>query len=73
MFSKRGNTAGFTSESFPVCGAYSRNSKEWAVWVESGLGALTNSKRRTFATLSQAEIYARTLICPTKTNELKWW
>jgi hypothetical protein len=73
MFSKQGNTAGFTSKGFPVCGAYSRKAKEWAVWVDAGLGAFTNSQRRTFATLAAAEAYARPMIDAQKTAELAWW
>ena len=73
MFSKQGNTAGFTTEGYPVCGQYSRNAKEWQVWVDAGLGAFTNSRRRTFATLAQAEAYARPMIDAAKTDELKWW
>lgn len=73
MFSKQGNVAGFTSTGQRVVGGYSRKAKEWDVFVDGGIDPFTNSKRRTFATLAQAEAYARTLICPAKTEELRWW
>lgn len=73
MFSKQGNTAGFTTGGFPICGKYSRNAKEWSVWVDTGLGALTNSRRATFRTLTEASAYAAPMIDAAKTDELKWW
>lgn len=73
MFSRRGNTSGFTIDGFPVVGGFMPKGKYWYVYADSGLGALTNSRRRTFDTLAQATAYANTLIDATKTEELKWW
>lgn len=73
MFSKRGNTAGFTKEGYAVVGGYSRNARDWYVYVDAGLGAFTNSRRQTFASLTQASAYAEALIDEGKTAELKWW
>jgi hypothetical protein len=73
MFTKQGNTAGFTTEGHPICGNYSRNGKQWQVWIDTGLGGLTNSRRRTFDTKKAAEAYAATMIDAAKTAKLRWW
>jgi hypothetical protein len=72
MFTKRGNTAGFTADGGNVCGSYSKN-LGWVVCVNRGYDSLTNGTRKAFPTLAQAEAYARTLICPEATKRLAWW
>ena len=68
LFSKKGNTAGFTSTGRPVAGYYSAKTKCWKVWTDEYA-----RDTRNFGTAKEADTYARSLIDPVKTEELKWW
>ena len=69
LFAKQGSTGGFTASGKPVVGQWRAKAKAWAVWIDGG-GLATS---RSFATASEADAYAATLICPLKTESLKWW
>ena len=68
LFSKKGNTAGFTANGRAVCGCYSAASKAWKVWTDEYA-----RDTRNFASPAEADTYARSLMDAAKTKQLKWW
>lgn len=72
---KKGNAVGFTSKGETVSGQYRAKAKAWYVSVTSEMGVtmMTDPRNRNFATVSEAQAYAETLIDAAKTEELAWW
>ena len=68
LFTKKGCTAGFTSDGRMVIGCYSGQSHTWKVWTHEDA-----QDTRSFGTGQEADAYAVTLIDANKTEELKWW